>query len=1142
MSPGEIIGALSIPGMVTAKQIESERLEFQGVPSFDPSPFLDDLGRSIFQHPIQHALSPQDSFQEVPVVKIHCSLQERKRLYAKLDSSSRLGMVGISEVLTGYQAGLFSVAKDLCKDRLIFDSRPFNNLEVVPGRWVKGMASIAPLLDLQLGQDDVCLINSTDLRDFYYGFKISHERMVRNSLVGPVEVSDCRHFRCYRPELEKDGHCYLSLNSLAMGDSQAVEIAQTAHLGLLVQKGLITESNLLTMNGSVPRSPTFAGIVIDDLVAFEVMLKSQFMEVNETPSAGSHFLGSALDSYNSVGLLPHPKKTFKDQLQSEFWGCQFDGLHGVIMANLKRTIPVVAVTCRIIQMNTCSVGLLEVLVGAWNSIFLFRRRLLSLLNIVYQVGQLSDNRKHVITLSPELREELFMCISLAPLAVTRLKVPNSKFLYSSDASEWGIGVTRAPLPEWLQKEVHRHKLKRSVWTKLLSPLRAFNRIKGVLPPSEELPDGQIIAGHPLWIELSTCLDFKEVARKKMVEGRHINILELRGMLRSEIEAAHECFPLRYFSLSDSQVCLGSWTKGRSASYGLNQELQQSLEIHLGCGMYGNTGYVPTEVNTSDPPSRNLPVQPPLKKPPPCFQSAAEGSFEEFDAWLESYGAEPYQTSGLPLNELFQRAEDYLEGTGRKARTRAHFKRAEAAVQAAEERTKDGCPFVTLSRTKNNKKGHPDLSQVKSEFLPDECGRKLSCEAREILKKVPFDQFVLPSEWRGKVDRNWRPSRAGFLDIYSGEKGIARAIVSLAKTWVITFEISDSPLQDVLSPKNKALIEELIRCGCIVGFGAAIFCASFSRAVRPPVRSRAEPFGFKNITAAMRIKVDLGNLHAEWVAELVALCEKCGILFWVENPDGSYLWFLPCFVALGSQRADRAFRLDYCTMGTCWRKRSRFLCNTHLAGQTFWCSRQHKHVPLQGWCKAKGVSWTRLAQTYPKRLCILLAKSLLIDSGMLPGRRKIQMSAISRVEHARIGEASHPGPRRPKAVHKRQDVNLDSVRLVEPSTLRLGKNIWHGFLRWLSAEFDRDSINRIIGVPEVLSVLVSEFGKHLFETGQSIYLYRQLVTHIQREDPNMRGRLGLAWQTLNRWDYIEPVCHRTPLPYALFRAMVLQQSI
>ena len=139
------------------------------------------------------------------------------------------------------------------------------------------------------------------------------------------------------------------------------------------------------------------------------------------------------------------------------------------MANLKRTIPVVAVTCRIIQMNTCSVGLLEVLVGAWTSIFLFRRRLLSVLNVVYQVGQLSDNRKHVITLSPELREELFMCISLAPLAVTRLKVPNSKFLYSSDASEWGIGVTRAPLPEWLQKEVHRHKLKRSVWTKLLIP-------------------------------------------------------------------------------------------------------------------------------------------------------------------------------------------------------------------------------------------------------------------------------------------------------------------------------------------------------------------------------------------------------------------------------------------------------------------------------------------------------------------------------------------------------------------------------------------------------------------------------------------------------------------------------------------------
>ena len=103
----------------------------------------------------------------------------------------------------------------------------------------------------------------------------------------------------------------------------------------------------------------------------------------------------------------------------------------------------------------------------------------------------------------------------------------------------------------------------------------------------------------------------------------------------------------------------------------------------------------------------------------------------------------------------------------------------------------------------------------------------------------------------------------------------------------------------------------------------------------------------------------------------------------------------------------------------------------------------------------------------------------------------------------------------------------------------GMDFFAGYLQNLIVT----SINRIIGVPEVLSVLVSEFGKHLFETGQSIYLYRQLVTHIQREDPNMRGKLGLAWQTLNRWDYIEPVCHRTPLPYAhSSEQWFLQQSI
>lgn len=179
------------------------------------------------------------------------------RLFRKLDSSGRLGMVSESEVVAGHQAGLFCVQKHLQHDRLLFDSRPLNCLELGMERWVRAMSSVVPLLDLQLEQDEICKVSGTDLRDFYYGFRASHERMVRNALVGPLPPAMFKDVRCYRSDLSGAKRCYLSLATLAMGDSQAVELAQTAHLGILVKAGLIDEQNLLTLDGSVPRDPFF---------------------------------------------------------------------------------------------------------------------------------------------------------------------------------------------------------------------------------------------------------------------------------------------------------------------------------------------------------------------------------------------------------------------------------------------------------------------------------------------------------------------------------------------------------------------------------------------------------------------------------------------------------------------------------------------------------------------------------------------------------------------------------------------------------------------------------------------------------------------------------------------------------------------
>lgn len=61
----------------------------------------------------------------------------------------------------------------------------------------------------------------------------------------------------------------------------------------------------------------------------------------------------------------------------------------------------------------------------------------------YQVCQGEVGRRRVIRLSEELKEELVLLLALGPLAVTCVRLQNSPYLYCSDASDRGIGITGA---------------------------------------------------------------------------------------------------------------------------------------------------------------------------------------------------------------------------------------------------------------------------------------------------------------------------------------------------------------------------------------------------------------------------------------------------------------------------------------------------------------------------------------------------------------------------------------------------------------------------------------------------------------------------------------------------------------------------
>ena len=274
-----------------------------------------------------------------------------------------------------------------------------------------------------------------DLRDFYYLFEVSQERSRRNVLAGAVKVDDVRGFSCFScgalAVFQKREPLYGSLATLAMGDSQAVSLAQACHVGMCLKSELVEANQLLTLSGPLPRADNKVGIIIDDFVVLSTVKDGE-----TEPSRGANLSGKVEELYKEVGLIPHPEKAFRDEERSTFWGADSDGKRGLIRGSLKRAIPLAWILLRVAELGVCSVELLQTLSGSLVSLMLFRRRMLSLLDMFFAATR-GRNGNDVVQLSKRLVSEMLVCATLLPLAVTNLRAEVSGRITATDASDWG---------------------------------------------------------------------------------------------------------------------------------------------------------------------------------------------------------------------------------------------------------------------------------------------------------------------------------------------------------------------------------------------------------------------------------------------------------------------------------------------------------------------------------------------------------------------------------------------------------------------------------------------------------------------------------------------------------------------------------
>ena len=1206
MRCGSLVGRLSGGSNVGAKPVVASRLEFPSAPSFDPVPFFDSITAELFMHPLDHAKPPASFDGPVPIVSVHGSQAEKVKLYKKLALCKRLQAVSSDVARDPFVSGLFTVHKSNKLDRLILDARPANLLEEPRSFWCGTFASSSGLGDISLGEHEVLCCSGLDLKDFFYQFVVSQQRVARNTLAGSISPEEAS-FVFDEPFSAASGEVRVALATLAMGDLLACEFSQSAHLSLCLRYGVMSPGELLTLRTPVPRSKVIAGVIIDDLVVMERMVGDSWKNLGHSAEDASERITAAVKGYNDNALEANIKKSFFNETACRFWGGEIDGQAGLVRASSLRAWPLMVVTMKVAMLGFSSVKLLETLAGAWIAILTMRRRMFCILDIIFEPLGISDGAQ-IVALSPALQDELCILSCTFLLAVADLRADFLPMISATDAScEFMAGV-RAELPCSCAKEFARFSLKKGTWSRLLPPGRAELRAASKLDPEEELP-GVGLTSHPLWSILARSLVYEEVWVAEVFGRPHINLLELKAFLKEERRLCGIYRQKRCLAGLDSQVCLGALVKGRSSSPSINRALRGSLAFPLGASFHNYFMYFLSEENRADGPTRHRRPDPPDLEVPTWFDEVASGSTEHFDDWINSLGAD-FSLAPFDFGELDNggqtdiRPSSHLPGiTRRKQKTSRSSTACEALpspARAAGSVPPDGVdatgstestcsvgarePFKndggsdgkdkvsskttsttaetfsftnsealpsqawlagsepsggwdatgSPASTRNVRVREPFVPKGKAASGPETVESSLSSSKSnlgpaftEILKQFPLKQFVFAGE---KPDFNV----PGGLDLFSGSLGVAKAMVQNGCPWVLTFDWSRSSDEDLLNEDLRNKLRELMRLGGVKTVGMAPICASFSKAVTPPVRSNRFPRGRPGLSKNMRLKVSQGNSHSDFCIELVQLCCSLEIAYFLENPDGSWMWKQKGYESYDDPASLAVFRLCFCRYGTPWRKATRVATSTRLRGLRMMCTCRRKHFALRGFSQVHKKMWTKVAEPYPRGVARVLAIALCCQAGWCEQKR-LNVAACSRARSLRTGEALNPGP--PRGPRKDRGT-LEDLPLLSHHTQALEAKQLSLFLEWCGKCIKSVKVDELFDkVPSYAGQCLRCYGDMLFQHGGALSNYRHCILALQRWKPSCRPFMHGPWELVRRWEFQEPVSHRPPLPEGIVKSLI-----
>ena len=165
--------------------------------------------------------------------------------------------------------------------------------------------------------------------DFYHTVVCSEGR-ARSNAFGPrmrlVDLGDLPAAVRYRQRCEAAGRVPGEFvraiqATLPMGDLNATDFAQVAHLGVLRAGGCAALESLVSYRSPAPRGKVGEWVMVDDRIVTCAVPRPPPGE----PPSGAELFGDGLKAYAQAGLKVHEGKTFQDQTQFRMLGADVDG-------------------------------------------------------------------------------------------------------------------------------------------------------------------------------------------------------------------------------------------------------------------------------------------------------------------------------------------------------------------------------------------------------------------------------------------------------------------------------------------------------------------------------------------------------------------------------------------------------------------------------------------------------------------------------------------------------------------------------------------------------------------------------------------------------------------------------------------------